>query len=262
VSTEQGSEALTGGKGARSGQVRRGERRRKTNRAPVRLVEREMEARRQRESVRTQQEWSRLKRIREECEAAEERACRRSGGCKPGGKFPPGLIGQVAMAKVDRTRAEEERISRKQVVQEAMVEGVAIEEGDQGSTRGPGNLTESGEKRERKSAARYAVEDVGNMPMRETGEVGRDADEQVDEQGAGVDPLDTSRRARQLRLNEQGGKKCICGRWEDYARVDGGWASSRLGDEWGEAGEHGCENVAAGELEMNEKLCLLCQAGQ
>ena len=131
----------------------------------------------------------------------------------------------------------------------------------QGSTRSHGNLTESGGVKERKPAARYAVEDVGNMPMRETGEVGRDADEQVDEQGAGVDPLDTSRRARQLRLNEQGGKKCICGRWEDYARVDGGWASSRLGGEWGEAGEHGCENVAAGELEMNEKLCLLCQAG-
>ena len=63
VSTEQSSEARTGGKGVRSGQVRRGERRRKTNRAPMRLMQRAMEERRQRESVRTQQEWSRLRRI-------------------------------------------------------------------------------------------------------------------------------------------------------------------------------------------------------
>ena len=89
VSTEQSSEARTGGKGVRSGQVRRGERRRKTNRAPMRLMQRAMEERRQRESVRTQQEWSRLRRIREECEAAEEWACKRPNGCKPGGKFPP-----------------------------------------------------------------------------------------------------------------------------------------------------------------------------
>ena len=100
------------------------------------------------------------------------------------------------------------------------------------------------------------------MPMRETGdEVGQDASEQGDTQGAGVDPPDASIRARQLRLNEQGGKQCICGRWEDFARVDGGWASTRMGDECGEEGEYGCQNVAAGEQELNGKLCLLCQAG-
>ena len=97
------------------------------------------------------------------------------------------------------------------------------------------------------------------MPMKETGdEAGQGADKQGVTQGAGMDPRDMSLHARQQRLNEQGGKQCICGRWEDYARVDGGWASSRMGDEWGGSGEHGCENVAADDLEMNEKLC---QAG-
>lgn len=70
-----------------------------------------------------------------------------------------------------------------------------------------------------------------------------------------------SLHAGQQRLNEQGGKKCVCGRWEDYARVDGDWALSRIGDEWDEAGEHDCEDVTAGDLEINARLCLLCQAG-
>ena len=362
------------------------------------LMKRAVEARRQRESVRTQQEWKREKRKREEEEATEGRACKRPA-CRPGGKFPPGLTGKVAAAIVDRSRAEGERIIRKQVVQKAMAEGeragVVTEGGDtagvvvdqeeermvwaalggdgsappggelmsgleemgmqvevdgaygkahlstelrrlgkepgyrgvvmhgggtgkavvawvlkkgrrrarrrvfdatvmvvrhehrgrglarqamqmvqtrlgeevqegsynlraglkscmqregvglyralgwrgdgeswewssdehaaQETTRSPGNLTESGQKKERKSAARCRVGDREDMPMRETGdEVGQDASEQGDTQGAGVDPLDTSIRARQLRLNEQGGKQCICGRWEDFARVDGG----------------------------------------
>ena len=32
-----------------------------------------------------------------------------------------------------------------------------------------------------------------------------------------------------------------------------------MGDGWGETGGHGCENVATGDLEINERLCLLCQ---
>ena len=117
---------------------------------------------------------------------------------------------------------------------------------------------ESARGKERKSAARCKED----MPMKETGdETGQNINAQGMTQGAGVDPRDLSLHARQQRLIEQGGEKCICGRWEDFARVDGGWASSRMGDEWGEAGEHGCENVAAGDLEINAKLCLLCQAG-
>jgi len=101
-------------------------RKRKTNRAPARLMRRAEEARRQQENGRTQQEWTRLTRMREECEAAEERACKRQS-CRPGGKSPRGLIGQVAAANVDRSRAVEERIARKQVAQEAVTEEVGAE---------------------------------------------------------------------------------------------------------------------------------------
>jgi hypothetical protein len=76
--------------------------------------------------------WVREKRKREEFEAAEERACKRSKGCKPGGMFPRGLIGQVAAANGDRPRAEEERISRNRVAQEAVMEGMRAEDVTEG----------------------------------------------------------------------------------------------------------------------------------
>ena len=77
------------------------------------------------------------------------------------------------------------------------------------------------------------------------GEAGQD-DAQGIAQGAEADPRDMSLQARHQQLNEQGGEKCVCGRWEDYARVDGGWAAVDMEYEWGEEGDHGCENVAAG----------------
>ena len=136
------------------------------------------------------------------------------------------------------------------------------EHAPQESTRSSGNLTESTQGKDRKSAARCKGGDREDVPMREAGdEAGQVANKQGVTQGAGTDPRDTSIHARQQRPNEQGGRQCIYSRWEDCARVDGGWASSRMGDEWGESGEHGCENVAAGEQAMNEKLFLLCQTG-
>ena len=45
-------------------------------------------------------------------------------------------------------------------------------------------------------------------------------DEQDIEQGAEANPRDMSLQVRQQQLNEQGGEKCIRGRWEDYAKVD------------------------------------------
>ena len=62
-------------------------------------------------------------------------------------------------------------------------------------------------------------------------------------------------------LNEQRGEKCLCGRWGDYARVDGGWAASNMEYERGETGDHGCENIAAGDSVTHARMCLLCQAG-
>ena len=49
--------------------------------------------------------------------------------------------------------------------------------------------------------------------------------------------------------------------WQDYARVGGGWAAADMEYEWGEPGDHGCENVAAGLLVTHARVCLLCQAG-
>ena len=43
--------------------------------------------------------------------------------------------------------------------------------------------------------------------------------------------------------------------------MDGGFAAANMTNEWGEAGDYGCENIACGDSEMYEKLCLLCQTG-
>ena len=43
--------------------------------------------------------------------------------------------------------------------------------------------------------------------------------------------------------------------------MDGGWAAVDMRDQWGQAGDHGCENVAAGISVTHAKMCLLCQAG-
>ena len=81
---------------------------------------------------------------------------------------------------------------------------------------------ESTKKKEGKSTAGRYRED---MPTKGAeGETGQD-DAQGTAQGAEADPRDMSLQATQQQLNEdeQGGEKCLCGRWEDYARVDGGW---------------------------------------
>ena len=42
-----------------------------------------------------------------------------------------------------------------------------------------------------------------------------------------------------------------------------GWAAVDMGSQWGQAGDHGCEGVAAGARTSmtHAKMCLLCQAG-
>ena len=44
--------------------------------------------------------------------------------------------------------------------------------------------------------------------------------------------------------------------------MDGGFAAANMTNEWGEAGDYGCENIACGDSEMDEKLCLACCARQ
>ena len=69
-----------------------------------------------------------------------------------------------------------------------------------------------------------------------------------------------SLQCRQLRMNESGEELCLCGRWEDYARVDGGWAAVDMGPQWGSAGGRRCEDVAARITEAHSRMCMLCQA--
>ena len=99
------------------------------------------------------------------------------------------------------------------------------------------------------------------MPTRETGDETAQYNMRGTTQGVEADPRDMSLQARQQLLNGQGGEKCICGRWEDFARVDGGCAPSDMRNEWGEAEDYRCENIAGGDSVICAKLCLLCQAG-
>ena len=87
-------------------------------------------------------------------------------------------------------------------------------------------------KKEGKSTARYRE----NMPMREAEDETGQGNTQGTAQGAEVDPRDMSLQARQQLLDGQGGEKCICGRWADYARVDGGWAPFDMGTNGGRQG--------------------------
>ena len=86
---------------------------RKVNKAPTRLMKKvaEERPRRHRESMRTLQEWGSLKRMREECEVAAGEAEQRR--CKPGGRFPEGLVKQVAAARIAQPRVVKERINRR-----------------------------------------------------------------------------------------------------------------------------------------------------
>ena len=60
----------------------------------------------------------------------------------------------------------------------------------------------------------------GDMPTRETGDETAQDNVRGTTQGVEADPRDMSLQARQQLLNEQGGRKCLCERWEDFARVD------------------------------------------
>ena len=102
----------------------------------------------------------------------------------------------------------------------------------------------------------------GDMPTRETGDETAQDNMRGTTQGVEADPRDMSLQARQQLLNEQGGEKCICGGWEDFARVDGGWAPSNMRNEWGEAGDYGCENIAGGDSVICAKLCLPAVPGR
>ena len=43
--------------------------------------------------------------------------------------------------------------------------------------------------------------------------------------------------------------------------MHGGSVAANMTNEWGEAGDYGCENIAGGDSVICAKLCLLCQAG-
>ena len=95
--------------------------------------------------------------MREECEVALGEAEQRR--CKPGGRFPEGLIKQVAAARIAQPRAVEERLNRRQghvlalpavgqvALETVVVEDVMTEEGAAGRGAAEGAVAAQEEER-------------------------------------------------------------------------------------------------------------------
>ena len=95
---------------------------------------------------------------------------------------------------------------------------------------------EKSTREEEEQAAAERLRGTADMLARGAkGEVGQGA-RQGRAQGAQAEFQDMSLQSRQQRLNENGGEKCMCGRWEGYARVGGGgrqWTWDRSGGKQG-----------------------------